>query len=293
VELRHLRYFVAVAEELHFARAAARLGIEQPPLSRQIKDLERELGTELLERTTRSTRLTFAGEVFLRDARAILANVSIASQSVREAVKGRSGRLCMSIYDGFVASDRVVKLLANIRGLVPELELRVLDLPGPNQVEGLHDRQLDLVLSLSEEPGQGLTAHRVWSEPIGVALSVSHPLAKQLRVDIKAIQSETLIVGHPEYGPGCYRQIMSVFKSAGISPRVCEYVLQRGTALALVSAGFGVAITVMAGGEEPIDGVVLRPLEAPTRELTVYAVSRSEDASPCLQLVLDLARDLA
>lgn len=289
MELRHLRYFVAVAEELHFARAAARLGIEQSPLSRQIRDLEEEIGVPLFERTTRSTRLTFAGGVFLRDARHILANVEIAAHSAREAASGRSGRLSLSIADG-LTSVHVSRLLIAIRAELPELELRLLDLPGAHQLAALRAGQLDVALSMREADGPDLRSQVLWTEPLGVALPSSHALARELRIDIAQLQDEPIVMCHPDLGSGCYGQLMAAFHEAEIEPKVAEYVFQRGTALTLVAAGFGLGIATMGVDREPATGVVLRPLTGPKTELFVYGVSRADDTSSAVEAVLALAR---
>lgn len=294
MELRHLRYFVAVAEELHFARAAARLGMEQSPLSRAIKDLEQDLGVSLFERTTRSTRLTFPGEVFLRDARSILANVLIATQSAREAADGRKGRLRLSLGDG-LATDRVSRFLAGLRVALPEVELRLLELPSAQQLASLRAGQLDLSIMLRDvdEDDHDLRAVTLWSEPLAVALPANHPLAAAESVDVGALTGQATIMCHPDLGSGCHDQLMDVLRSAGVEPHVVEYALLRSTMLLLVAAGFGLGFTTLSSdSNEPMAGVVLRPLNAPTSTLAIYGVSRSEGAPASVEVALRVAASL-
>lgn len=291
MELRHLRYFIAVAEELHFARAATRLGIEQSPLSRQIRDLEEEIGVSLFARTTRSTRLTFAGGVFLRDARHILANVDIATHSAREAASGRNGRLSLSIADG-LASLHVSRLLVAIRAELPGLELRPLDLPGTHQFAALRSGQLDVALCMREADGPDLQTQTLWTEALAVALPLSHALACQPRIDISQLRNEPIAMCHPDLGSGCYGQLMAAFREVGIEPQVAEYVSQRATMLMLVAAGFGLGIATMGLEAGTPVGVVLRPLTGPKTELTIYGAWRTDDTSHAVKTVLDLARSL-
>ena len=164
MELRHLRCFIAVAEELHFARAAARLHIEQSPLSRIIKELEYRLGVQLFERTTRRTRLTWAGKVLLKEARRVLAVVDQAKASVKSAAAGYRGRIRVALSDG-IPQARLAALLAQCREEEPEIEICLSEVTFSEQVRGLNDDLFDIGLAQSDEVGEGLVAEPVWFDP--------------------------------------------------------------------------------------------------------------------------------
>src|SRR5690606_6614272 len=175
MELRHLRYFQAVAEELRFARAAERLHIEQSPLSRAIKELEEELGVVLFARTTRSTRLTRAGTLFLEHVRRVLMALDQARDSVKAAANGFHGQLRVVLSDGITPS-RLPAVLALWRLEEPEVEIRFFEVPLSQQIKGLHHDLYDVGFTQSDEVGDGITAIPVWSDAIMVAVPTRHPL---------------------------------------------------------------------------------------------------------------------
>ncbi|HNG79214.1 MAG TPA: LysR family transcriptional regulator, partial [Burkholderiaceae bacterium] len=164
MEPRLLRYFVAVAEELHLARAAERLGIEQSPVSRAMRDLESQLGVQLFDRSTRLTRLTWAGQVFLGECRRVMATVEQAVKSAKAAAQGYQGHLRIAICDG-LAQPRIATLLARSREEEPEMEIRVFELPFAQQLKTLHDDLLDIGFALSNAVHDGLVAEPVWTDP--------------------------------------------------------------------------------------------------------------------------------
>jgi len=169
MELRHLRCFLAVAEELHFARAAERLHIEQSPLSRAVKDLEDELGAQLFVRTTRSTRLTRAGKLFLEHVRRIFTALQQARDSVKAAAHGFDGQLRVALSDGITPS-RLPTLLALCRKEEPEVEIRFSEVPLSQQLKGLHDDLYDVGFAQSDEVGDGIAAVPVWRDTLMVAV---------------------------------------------------------------------------------------------------------------------------
>lgn len=288
MELRHLRHFIAVAEELHFVRAAERLGMEQSPLSRSIRDLEEEVGVVLLARTTRSTRLTAGGQAFLRDARQILLDVDSAVHSAREAALGRNTRLALSFTDG-LATNRVACLLAAIRKEA-DLEVRVIDVPGERQLTALRAGQIDLAISMRDADGADIRSEPLWTERLAAVLPSGHRLAAASHVDIAQLKDDPIVMCHPDLGSGCYGQLMTAFRLAGVEPKISEYVFQRATTLAMVAAGFGVGIATMDVDGETTAGTVLRSLTGPKTQLTVYGVSRVGEVSEAVASALVLAR---
>lgn len=183
MELRHLRCFVAVAEELHFARAAERLHIEQSPLSRAIKELEEELGVVLFARTTRSTRLTHAGTLFLEHVRRVLAALEQARDSVKAAANGFHGQLRVALSDGITPS-RLSALLVLCRQEEPEVEIRFFEVPLSQQIKGLHDDLYDAGFAQSDEVGDGIAVLSAWSDTLMVAVPARHPLLTHKRIPL-------------------------------------------------------------------------------------------------------------
>ena len=183
MELRHLRCFIAVAEELHFARAAERLHIEQSPLSRAIKELEEELGVMLFARTTRSTRLTRAGELFLEHVRRVLSALEQARDSVKAAANGFHGQLRVALSDGITPS-RLSALLVLCRQEEPEVEIRFFEVPLSQQIKGLHSDLYDVGFAQSDEVGDGIVATPAWSDALMVAVPARHPLLAHKRIPL-------------------------------------------------------------------------------------------------------------
>ena len=183
MDLRHLRCFMAVAEELHFARAAERLHIEQSPLSRIIKELEQDLGTQLFVRTTRSTRLSRAGQLLLRHAQRVFIELDHARNSVQTAMHGFQDQLCLALSDG-CGRPGLPALLARSRQEDSDVDVRLFETPVSKQIDGLLDRQYDIGLSLTDDVGDGIVSHPIWCEPLVVALPTHHPLLAHRKIPL-------------------------------------------------------------------------------------------------------------
>ena len=206
MELRHLRCFIAVAEELHFARAAERLHIEQSPLSRAIKELEEDLGVRLFERNTRSTRLTWAGQVFLEDVRRVFTTIDQAKATVKAAATGYRGTLRIALSDS-VAQPRLAALLAQCREEEPEVEIRLFEKPLSQQVKGLRSGLYDAGLAQSADVGKGIIAEPVWSDALVVAVPARHPLLAHKRIPLDEVLRYPLVLCQLEMCEGYCRQI--------------------------------------------------------------------------------------
>lgn len=293
MELRHLRYFVAVAEELHFSRAAERVGIAQPPFSQQIQALEREVGAPLLLRTKRSVKLTPCGQVFLAEARKTLAQSEHALQSARRAARGEIGRLAV----GFVSSTVYGKFAAVfglMRSRCPGVDLVLHDLTSEEQVEAMKHDELDVGLVRPPVASAREFALRtVWREPLMVALPQRHPLAKQGRVSLKALAEELFLLVPRQLGPGFYDQVIALCDRAGFVPKVVQEARTIQTIVSLISGGMGVSIVPASLQSLRREGVVYRPLSpaAPTTELAV--MWRPHDPSPAVALFLKLVWEVA
>lgn len=282
MELRHLRYFLAVAEELHFARAAERLHIEQSPLSRAIKELEYNLGVQLLERTTRNTRLTWAGQVFMEDARRIFEAVDQARANAKSAASGYRGTLRIVLSDG-TAPARLAALLAQCRAEEPEVEIRLFQTTFGQQVKGLREDRYDAGFAQTADVGEGILAVPVWTDPLVVAIPARHPLLAHRRVSLTELPRYPLVLCHPEGCDGPGPQIERSLHAAGIELQVVERVVTHDLLLTLVAAGYGVGLISAPQMEVcRYPEVVARPLAETSVSLTTYLLR--SDIEPSVEL---------
>lgn len=279
MELRHLRCFSAVAEELHFARAAARLHIEQSPLSRTIKELESDLGTQLFERTTRSTRLTWAGQVLLGDVRRLFTVLDQARDNVRAAACGYRGFLRIALSDGIVP-QRFSALLALCREQEPDIEIRLFEVPLSQQVRGLRDRLYDVGFARHDEAGKGIAATPVWTDQLVVVVPARHPLLAHRRVSLRDVVNYPLILAHPQTSEGWYRQIERLLRAVDSQPAIAEYVGSQDLLVTLIAAGYGVgfACEQQLAHIQNTD-VVTRPLDGTCALVTTYLLKIESDSS--------------
>ena len=282
MELRHLRCFLAVAEELHFARAAERLHIEQSPLSRTIKELEEDLGEQLFVRTSRSTQLTRAGKLFLEHVPRIFTALQQARDSVKAAANGFHDQLRIALSDGITPS-RLPTLLALCRQEEPEVEIRLSEVPLSQQIKGLHDDLYDVGFSQSDEVGDALVARPVWSDPLMVAVPARHPLLKHKRIPLDEVLRYPLVLCDPQVCEGHARQVERVLRRAEQEPMIAERVASCDLMMALVSAGFALGLAGaphIVSSREP--GVVARPLAGRSPMLTTYLLHREAEGSEVL-----------
>ena len=279
MELRHLRCFLAVAEELHFARAAERLHIEQSPLSRTIKELEEDLGDQLFIRTSRSTRLTRAGKLFLEHVPRVFTALQQARDSVKAATNGFHGQLRIALSDGITPS-RLPALLAMCRQEEPEVDIRLFEVPLAQQIKGLHDDLYDVGFAQSDEVGEGIAARAVWSDPLMVAVPARHPLLKFKRIPLEEMMRYPLVLCDPLACEGHARQVERVLRRSDMEPLIAERVASCDLMMVMVSAGFALGLTGaphIAASREP--GVVARPLAGRAPMLTTYLLYREGESS--------------
>ena len=282
MELRHLRCFLAVAEELHFARAAEKLHIEQSPLSRTVKELEEELGVQLFIRTSRSTRLTLAGRLFLKHVPRVFTALEQARESVKSAASGFHGQLRIALSDGITPS-RLPALLARCREEDPEMEIRLFEVSLAQQLKGLHDDLYDAGFSMADEVGDGIIVEPAWEEELMVAVPARHPALAYKRIPLEEVLRYPLVLGDPAVCEGHARQIDRILRKQEKEPLVVQHVATFDVMMALVSAGLalGLAGTAhIAASREP--GVVGRPLAGRSPMLTTYLLRRDTEPSQAL-----------
>jgi DNA-binding transcriptional LysR family regulator len=262
MDLRQLRYFVAVAEERHFGRAAQRLHMSQPPLSMQIKALERELGIGLLERTSRRVALTDAGRVFLERAKAILGAVEQAREVARGAERGLQGRLEV----GFISSASLSLLPPSIR-LFRErfggVELELKELTSAQQIDALYEGGIRVGLVRLPLRAPGIRFEPVLEERLVVALPSGHALESLDRVSLESIADLPLIFFTRQLIPGFHAQIVELFQRVGAFPKVAQHAVHLQTIVGLVASGVGIAILPSSAEQVSREGVVYRALDVP------------------------------
>ncbi|HFJ0418692.1 TPA: LysR family transcriptional regulator [Pseudomonas aeruginosa] len=290
MEIRHLRCFLAVAEELHFARAAERLHIEQSPLSRTIKELEDDLGEKLFVRTSRSTRLTQAGKLFFEHVPRVFSALQQARDSVKAAANGFQGQLRIALSDGITPS-RLPALLAMCRQEEPEVDIRLFQVPLSQQIKGLQDDLYDVGFAQSDEVGEGVVVEAVWSDPLMVAVPARHHLLKHKRIPLNEVMQFPLVLCDPLACEGHARQVERVLRRSDREPLVVERVASFELMMIVVSAGFALGL---AGGPHITasreSGVVARPLAGRSPILTTYLLRREGDVSEVLSRFIERVR---
>ena len=282
MEFRHLRYFLAVAEELHFARAAERLHIEQSPLSRAIRELEEELGAQLFVRTSRSTRLTLAGKLLMENAPRVLLALDQARESVKAAANGFHGRLRVALSDGITPS-RLPALLARCREEDPEIEIRLFEVPLAQQLRGLRDDLYDVGFSMADEVGDGIIIEPAWEDELMVAMPARHELLAHRRVPLDEVLQHPLVLGDPAVCEGHAKQIDRILRKQDREPLIEQYVATFDVMMTFVSAGLALGLAGaahIASSREP--GVVGRPLAGKSPMLTTYLLRRDAEPSQAL-----------
>lgn len=241
IELRHLRYFVAVAEELHFGRAAQRLHLAQPPLSQQIRKLEQILGCSLFDRTSRSVRLTVAGEAFLERARRTLLNVSRDMEETRSIGRGEVG----SLHIGFVGSAMLTILPAifrEYRAAYPGVQLHLHESFTAKVIEGMQSGTLDAGLLRDSDPTEGLEAATIYLEPFVIVLPSRHPRAGQKSISPTHLRDEPFIYYPRSAGSRAFEKPLSLCEEHGFRPHIVQEAQNWLTILRLIGAGLGVSI---------------------------------------------------
>ncbi len=282
MEFRHLRYFLAVAEELHFARAAERLHIEQSPLSRAIRELEEELGAQLFVRTSRSTRLTLAGKLLMENAPRVLLALDQARESVKAAANGFHGRLRVALSDG-ISPSRLPALLARCREEDPEIEIRLFEVPLAQQLSGLRDDLYDAGFSMADEVGDGIIIEPAWEDELMVAMPARHELLAHRRVPLDEVLQHPLVLGDPAVCEGHAKQIDRILRKQDREPLIEQYVATFDVMMTFVSAGLALGLAGaahIASSREP--GVVGRPLAGKSPMLTTYLLRRDAEPSQAL-----------
>jgi DNA-binding transcriptional LysR family regulator len=296
IELRHLRYAVVLAEELHFGRAAARLGISQPPLSQQIRALEQELRAPLFERTNRRVELTEAGRAFVVEARATLVQAERAAAIAGQAQRGEVGELKIGFYPSAPLVAPFTRTLLAFRKALPGVRLILEEQVTTAQIDALVEGRLHI--GFIRGPGKpdlphAIAARELYREPLVAFLRADHQLLTKTRraLPLKALAAEPFVFFPRGSGTSLYDQVAALCRKAGFSPRVEQEARGNATILGLVAAGLGVSILPASLRDIAPANVVSRPLSPAGSPSSMWLIHRRHDPSPAAAKFVALAAE--
>ncbi|RXZ43885.1 LysR family transcriptional regulator [Crenobacter cavernae] len=292
MELRQLRYFVAVAETLHFGRAAERLGITQPPLSQQIRALEDAIGARLFNRTNRRVELTDAGRAFLTEIRPVLEKLDAAAELAARAHRGEVGELLVGFTISAPFTTVFSRALYAYRRLHPGVALALSEMTTLAQIDALMERRLHVGVIRPSALPEPLEAIELLREPMVIALHADHRLAHgDGPVSLDAFAGDDFVLFPRTMGIGLYDQIIALCRHAGFAPRIAQEARHASTQIALVAAGFGVAILPALQQRIQVENVVYRTLADADAHTAVWLVYRSAAQAAPLRAFVELVRE--
>lgn len=291
MDLRHLRYFIAVAEELSFTRAARRLHIAQPPLSQQIRQLEEELGVTLLHRTKRHVALSEAGQVFLEHAKQILRATELAGMQARRAQRGEIGRIAVGFFE-HMSYTLLPPIFRAYRERFPDVEVDMRWFPVIGQADALRRGDVDVSFMRAVGDFENIATEALVTEPFVVAVPSSHPLAAEHSLSLADCAAERFVMYTPHLAPDFHDMILRMCATAGFTPRVALEVGQVYTCLGLVSSSIGLAFVPSSVQRIHVDDVVYRPLRSRSLPIEVMLGWRHTRTSPLIRAFVDTAKDV-
>lgn len=289
IELRHLRYFLAVAETLHFSKAAELLGIAQPPLSQQIKRLEQLLGHRLFDRTTRGVKLTLAGQLLADRARTTIQKIHDDLAQVRRLGRGEEGTLTVG-FSGSVMFTNLPSAIDAYRRRFPKVELRLRELATSAQIAALLDGTIDLAFLRDADPTPGLHFTTLLEEPYVAVLPDSHPLARKRALRVRDLRDQPFVFFARRMGPLAFDRTIACCEHHGFLPNIVQDAPQWPTLVRLVAAGLGVSLAPRCLSTVAIPGAVYRNVQASCRTTIDLAIS-SGPARTLATNFMQIARD--
>lgn len=297
MELRHLRYFIMVAEERHFTRAAARLNMQQPPLSQQIRALEQELGFDLFKRHPKGVDLTAGGLVFLEEAQAILARVEHGALKASRVAQGIEGTLAIGFTSSAAAHALIPRIIRAYRERYPAVELSINEGSARELTEDAIEKRIDVgILRAPVSPHQSLTFHRLLNEEMLLVLPTGHPLlaTADSAIPIAALKDERFILVRRPGAPGMYANLITACQNAGFEPKIAFEVERMLTNVSLVAAGEGISVVPASMRDVHRDSVVYCRIKDARPKLLapITLVRRTFNPSAPLQNFIGLAREL-
>ncbi len=291
VEIRHLRYFIAVAQESNFSRAAEKLHISQPPLSQQIRQLEEDLGVLLIERGSRPVQLTEAGKFFFEQAQGLVEHFDQFLAQTKKLGSGEEGSLTVA----FVSSstyELIPRILRIFRKRHPGVNLNLIEKNTPQQLEALKNKQINIGIGRPFSEQEEITSDWILDETVVVAVPAEHAFSQKKSISLNSLQEEEMISFYlfPEPSFGSF--VMETCRKAGFEPRIAQRTGELQTALGLVAAGMGVALLPASVEHTTREGVKYIPLKKPSPTISLVAAYRKDDSSPILKLFLNVVRSV-
>ncbi|WP_437881891.1 LysR family transcriptional regulator [Pseudomonas sp. LRF_L74] len=290
MELRHLRYFVAVAETLHFGRAAEALGISQPPLSQQVQALEEEIGARLFERTNRRVALTEAGRLFLGEARQILERSERAALLARRAHLGEVGELKVGFTASAPFTSTITRSLFAFRQAYPDVHLSLLEGSSGEVVEGLTERSLQVGVIRPFVLPEHIRSVELFRDPLVAVMRADHPLAQgsEEGLSMADLAGEPFVFFPRSYRTGLNDQLLDLASRAGFVPHIAQEASEAMTIIGLVAAGMGVSMLPASFRRTRVDGVVYRTLLDEGATSAIWLVMREDERSPQARAFVEL-----
>ncbi len=293
VELRHLRYFICVAEEKNIGRAALRLHISQPPLTRQIQQLEEQIGVQLFRRSNRGVALTDAGRVLYDDARAILGMAERAVERSSKAAQGLLGRLDVAIF-GSGIFGAIPRLMRAFRKAHPEVSIFLHNMVKDEQIDALRHGRITLAFNRLMRPVDGLVSETLLTEQLYVAMPSDSPLVARTAVPMAELEHVPLVLFPTGARPSFIDRVHDMCRACHFTPRVAQEVGDVVHAVALVATGFGTTLVPHSATSMALPGITYRPLHHPVdSQVDLCCIYREDDQSPILQSLLASMRAAA
>jgi DNA-binding transcriptional LysR family regulator len=286
MDLRQLKYFVTVAEELSFVRAAQRLHMSQPPLSQQIKALEEELGVELLSRTRREVKLTAAGGVFLAESRELLDKAQAVAHRTRQAAGGEQATLRVGMATSALFHV-LPALLDRVKARLPNVSMTITDMNSDEQIRSLTVDRIDLGFIHARPVTRGLARCNVVVDTFAVALPASHALADRADLALRDLQDHAMVAFSREHAPALFDALIASCQQEGFSPRIAHVARHPASVLQMVQLGLGVSIVPHGYSEHASPAVVFRHLPGMAARLKIDAIWRESNPAPGLRRVID------
>jgi DNA-binding transcriptional LysR family regulator len=294
MELRHIRYFLAVAEERNVTRAAERLGIGQPPLSQQIHALEREMGVRLFRRTGHGVVLTEAGEAFATDAKRLLSDARNAVEKAQSAGRGEIGQLNIGFTGSAAFNPVVSKLIREFRQSFPNVNLSLVEGNTAQLLAYLHDKRLDVAfVRLGSQSPAGVSFHHIATEPMKIVLPASHRLASKKKASLSALADEAFVLLPREASPTLHDVIIGACRDSGFEPILGQQAPQLSSVVNLVAAEFGVSLVPASVCQIQVEGVGYVDIHGATVSIRLALATREDGATAKIANFVSIANQMS
>ncbi|MGN4422673.1 LysR substrate-binding domain-containing protein [Bacillus cereus group sp. MYBK30-1] len=289
MDIRKMRYFITVAEELNFSRAAERLRMTQPPLSQEIRKLEEELGVQLFHRTKRMVELTSAGKIFLEGARQTLLQVDRIIKETQLADEGKIGHLIIGFVD---STETVINILKKFRERFPKIQLILREMTTDQQIKALYEKQIHIGFIRSKQNNEILASEVCSEECLKLVLHQDHPLVSLPNISIKSLADEPFILFPRHFGTNFYDLIISYFWEHGVSLNIVQEAIQMQTIVNLVAAGIGISVIPSSVESYKKSGVMYKEIQENTPKINLYVGWRQGENSVVLEHFLTVVREV-